>query len=168
MIDVDEGDNADFNTAIASKMYALDEVCRRHFVELIPTVIMTTTNQRISVDLLRNFSQKTVALFLLFEKPSMETEQTTSCFDACRHAISTVALAGIKSVILASSPYAEKMASPSIIAHRFDLTVLMYQMDEILNPSLYAKPLLCVQSMLGLLSNASMLIQVTTEDETRK
>lgn len=160
VIDTDEGDNADFNTAIAAKTYALDEVCSRHYVDLVPTVIITSANQRVSVDLLRNFSQKTIALFLLLEAPAAGDESESSCYDACKAAVAAIALAGFKSIILSASSYAQEMANPSVIAHRYDLTVMSYNIDDILNPSLLAKPLLCVQTTLRLLSTASLVVQV--------
>jgi hypothetical protein len=162
VIDTDEGENADFNSVIAAKMYALDEVCRRHYVELIPTFIISHHNQRISIDLLRNFSHKSLALLLHLESPDNDNDNDatdfseSSCYDTCKAAISTIALAGIKSIILSTSSYVDKMASPEIIAHRFDLTVFKCDIDELLNPSLFTRPLLCFQTTIGLMSKSSL------------
>ena len=159
VIDTEDENGGELSTSIASKMYALDEVCRRHHVDLIPTVIINDSSQRISVDLLRNFSQRNIGLFLLLEKEGTDTETSESlCYEACRSALSAITLAGIKSVTLATSAYTRKMANPAVIAHRFDLTVTDYKLDDLIAPALCAKPILCVQTILGILSRTSQAV----------
>lgn len=171
VIDADDDSNdctsAGFSTTIGSKMYVLDEVCKRHYVDLVPTIIITSTDQRISIDLLRNFSQKHVALFLLLEDPDIcessdsnnIDENEAACYDVCRAAMSAITLAGVQSITLCASAYTERTVKPSVIAYRFNLSVVDYKIDELLNPSLCAKPILCVQTTLGLLSRTSKLVQ---------
>jgi hypothetical protein len=154
VVDTDEEPEELVNTALAAKMYALDEVCRRHFVDLVPTIIISTANQSISLDLLRNFSQKTIALFLQFEKGQCSD---TACYDVCQGAISTIAMAGFRSIILSCTSFVSTTVNPVLIANYFDLTVVSYNTDDLLNPSLFAKPLLCTQTLLGLLSNSAAL-----------
>ena len=157
--DTEDGNGGELSTSIASKMYALDEVCRRHHVDLVPTVIINHSSQRISVDLLRNFSQKTIGLFLLLESEGVDEEASESlCYEACRSALSAVTLAGIRSVTMACSAYTRKMANPVVIAHRFDLTITDYKLDDLISPSLCTKPILCIQTTLGILAKTSQRV----------
>ena len=158
VVDVDcDDDEERYNaTAMAAKMYALDEVCRRHYVDLVPTIIITSDTQRISLDLMRNFSQKTIALFLHMDQSQCSSE--SACFDMCQENFQTLAMAGFRSVVLSCSPYVSKLIKPALLAHHLGFTVLPFNTDDLLNPSLFAKPILCSQTMLGLLSRSSSLV----------
>jgi hypothetical protein len=156
VVDVDENEeDGGQNMAIAAKMFALDEVCRRHYVDLIPTVIILTATQRVSLDLLRNFSSKTVALFLHLDQSQCSE---SACIEVCQEALSTIAMAGFCSVVLSCSLFVSKVVNPHLRALHVDLTVLLFNVDDLLNPSLFAKPILCTQTIHGLLSRASALV----------
>lgn len=70
--------NEDAENSTSAKIYALDEVSRRHCIELIPTLLLTSLAHKVPIDSIRNFSRKTMTLLFLYEFQSVRKELATS------------------------------------------------------------------------------------------
>ena len=57
-----------------TKLFAIFEVCSRHCVELIPTVVVSSLRQCVDIELLRNCSSKSLNVLFLFEQRALANE----------------------------------------------------------------------------------------------
>jgi hypothetical protein len=67
-------------------IYALDEACKRHAIDLIPSVILTSTLvDHVAVDLVKNFSYPMIFVSIVFNPYDIEKELHLDDVDATEH-----------------------------------------------------------------------------------
>jgi hypothetical protein len=116
----------------STKVYALDEKCRRHCVDLVPTLVIQSVHQRLPLDVLKNFSHRMIALVLMFDRASVAAELqhmnggadaaeeadsaavTAACITACELVIKDAHLAGYTTISLACSEWTRQVADPIV------------------------------------------------------
>jgi hypothetical protein len=66
-------------------IYALDEACKRHAIDLIPSMVLTSTLQHdhVAVDLIKNFSYPMIFVSVVFNPYDVEKELGCVCTDDC-------------------------------------------------------------------------------------
>ena len=52
----------------------MDEVCKRHCIEIVPSVTITSILQKLPIELLKNFSHTLISLNILLDPSSLEKE----------------------------------------------------------------------------------------------
>lgn len=120
----------------STKVYALDEKCRRHCIDLVPTLIVQSVHQRLPLDVLKNFSHSMLSLVLVFDKhsvaaelaadhPGQQGESTVdmasvaaACITACERIVKDAHLAGCSTLSLACSEWVRQVADPVVSGQR--------------------------------------------------
>lgn len=125
-------------------MYTLDEMCRRHCVDLIPTLVIQSIHQRLPLDVLKNFSHSMISIVFVFDQHSISAELAAdaaaaagvagsaeeanghqaaavhiaavhaACITACELVIKDAHLAGCTTLSLASSEWTRVTADPMV------------------------------------------------------
>lgn len=131
-----------FNSQVTStKVYALDEMCKRHCVDLVPTLIIQSIHQRLPLDVLKNFSHSMISIVFVFDQHSISAELAAAevaanpsaggetnghahvvhaaavhaaCITACELVIKDAHLAGCTTLSLASSEWTRVTADPMV------------------------------------------------------
>ena len=116
----------------STKVYALDEKCRRHCVDLIPTLVIQSVHQRLPLDVLKNFSHKMISLVIVFDQHSVAEELKSgssksiedniditaevcaACITACELVIKDAHLAGCTTISLSCSEWTRHTADPVV------------------------------------------------------
>ena len=97
----------DDDQCITSHITALDEICDNLCVELVPTVILSSINQRLSLPLLQSFSHTMICLIFTYDLQSVRAEideEKMDCEDDRSVSLSLFCWHYLSSVILAPSP----------------------------------------------------------------
>lgn len=139
------------STQAHTRIYALDEICRRHCVDLIPTVIITASNQTLPLDVLKNFSQKMICLVLAMT----ESIGDEACIELCERTLLAVQQAGFTSVILSSTEYVRKVAKPTSMAMQTGLGVAHRTLNQLISHKLFVRPVICVHDFVTVLKDHS-------------
>jgi hypothetical protein len=119
--------------ATSTKVYSLDEKCRRHCVDLVPTLVIQSIHQRLPQDVLKNFSHKMISFVIVFDKQSVAAELAAdtaaagantdvdsaaavraACITACELVIKDAHLAGCTTLSIACSEWTRQTADPVV------------------------------------------------------
>jgi len=65
-----------------TKLFAIFEVCSRHRVELIPTVVVSSLHQSMDIEMLRNCSSRSLNVLFLFEQRAVAAEMLAALSSA--------------------------------------------------------------------------------------
>lgn len=129
----------------STKVYALDEECRRRCVELVPTVIINHTDERLPLDLLKNFSHSMITLVLNLSEGIDESDYTERCRQTVKMLLKDAQLAGFSTVQISCSTWTKRVANPLEIAHSIGITVVEREMGSFYPTTLFSKPVVCTQ-----------------------
>jgi len=169
----------------STKIYALDEKCRRYCIDLIPTVIIQSVHQRLPLDVLKNFSHGMISIVFAFDKHSVEAELAgassgcksnsgdsdapsavdisaavaAACITACEFVIKDAHLAGCSTISIACSEWARQTADPLRIAINAGVNGVVRDFGIMYPSSLFTKPLLCVQNYVRSIANYSSKVE---------
>ena len=117
---------------IGRSIVAIDEVCDGVCVELVPTVVIESIAQRLSLALLRCFSHSMICISFKFDSDSVraellaekrklnqiesvsETECEDACFVACDAAFQAAVVIGFSAVTFSCSKWTKKVCDPLV------------------------------------------------------
>lgn len=134
-------------------IYSLDELCRRHCVDLLPAVVLSNTHQRLSATLLQNFSNTVLFIFFLYD----ETCDAEACSKACRDNMLIAQSAGISSLHISTSPWMHQSnCNPLDIASSLGMRAIDQPLDSMCPFSLSMKALNGVDAVLDNFSRYSL------------
>jgi len=146
----------------AAKLCAIDEVARRHSIEVVPTLFVYRKSSGgqgyLPMDLLRNLSGKHICIVLALVKTDL-----TSARDICSNALREAMMAGMTSAVIVPNAWTSKNVDVLTIAHDSGLDAVVRPWKVFVPPTLLTRPLCCVQNLVVDLkmcaSNASRLGQ---------
>eukprot|EP01038_Epipyxis_sp_PR26KG_P008804 gene8804-11887_t len=165
-----EGNDELLSEGNITKLYALDEVCGRHCINLVPTIIITSIHQRLPLDLLRNFTAPSVSVLFAFDESSfafelnlLEQSDTSvrlpspesSCKIMCENIINQIHLAGFASIVLSATKWVNEIADPFSIAMKYGISAVVHDLSTMFPSSLFLKPLLTTQDYISSICNYS-------------
>ena len=117
---------------IGRSIVAIDEVCDSVCVELVPTVVIESVTQRLSLSLLRCFSHSMICISFKFDSDSVraellaekrklnqiesvsETECEDACFVVCDAAFQAAVVIGFSAVTFSCSKWTKKVCDPLV------------------------------------------------------
>ena len=164
--DVSAGDSS------TTRLYALDEVCRRHCVELIPIVILTSMKHSLPLEMLKNFSHKMICIIFAYEQhpiyeelqqlhPSTRikcSDLEIACHHSCEKAIASAQLAGLNTFIVGASDWTQRVAAPLNIASKMGVNAVGRSLKQLLAPNLFIKPTVYVPQFVQVLKAHSAAV----------
>jgi hypothetical protein len=139
-----------------TKLFAIFEVCSRHRVELVPTIVISSIAQNVDIDLLKNCACDTINVMFLFEQRAVAADMlaalsasgttnpvrinsieiqrtpisTLSIEAVIRTAVSNilqqVQIAGFSSVNMGASAWTQRAADPLRIASGLGLSAVLH------------------------------------------
>lgn len=131
-----KADNEESEKMTATYITALDEICEGVCVELVPTMSITSVNQRLSLSLLKSFSNTMMCIMFNFDLQSVRNDirehrlnedtegggggevSDAECNDACRvaceAAFHTSTLIGYTAVIYSCTKWVRTVANPRV------------------------------------------------------
>lgn len=135
-------------------IYAIDEVCRRYSVDLIPAVVLASPSQILSPSCLHDFSNTTLCMIFLYN----ESNNAENCIKACRESMLLAQSSGITSLNIACTPWMSKNCSPLDIASNLGLRGLEQELDSLCSFNLSMKSLSGVESIIENISRYSQVV----------
>lgn len=158
-----------------TRVYALDEVCKRHCVELVPTLVLNSIDETLPIDVLKNFSNKTIFITLNYDKAGVSavlqeravTSSVTSitaeqaCRHACERVLSAVQVAGFTAVMLSTNKWTKKVGNPVSLAMKMGLSTMEKPVKEMFSPTLFIKPIIHIPEIIASLSKHSLKVADT-------
>lgn len=165
-----------------TRIYAIDEICRRHCVDLIPTIILNSIDQKLPLEELKNFSHSMILLVLNYDYNSIlasletpteykddtiygtpvnsKSEQVEmACRNACEQSLIAVQQVGLKTVMISSNDWTRRTAVPLSIAIRLGLSAVYKNYSQMFPSALFSKPVICVHDFVSTLRVHSSRIQ---------
>lgn len=144
-VDVESSHNS--ISKVSTRLYALDEVCRRHCVELIPTVSLTIPNTMVVMSALRNFCSHIICLVLSFDpSPASNTKLTAEdktldsyiqdCIVCCVKVMTSAQETGCRAILLSASNWTTSHINPVDIALSLGLNVKAITLTNVCSPQL--------------------------------
>jgi len=138
---------------LATDVCAVDEMARKRCIGLIPTHIISSIHHRLSMDLLKNFSQSMTCILVVLTCESVKEELGEATEDAAEQACRAVCdgvfreaqACGFSTILLACSGWVKQMANPRVLAMNAGLNVVEQELGLLLPESLCVKPLLSPQ-----------------------
>eukprot|EP01035_Chromulina_nebulosa_P016828 gene16828-22312_t len=161
-IDTTHDTDSDIDNQPTTKIYALDEVCRRHAVELIPTVNITSIHQKLPKETLNNFSCDLLALFLLYEEDKISSELNensdknvivTACINSCTDLFTEIKARGFHTIVLIPSSWVSSIIDIQTLALTAGLHVTITVLDDVLPSRLFIKPLILLEEFITTVAN---------------
>jgi ankyrin repeat protein len=171
--------------SLATKICAIDETCRRHGVELVPTLVISCVKQCVQMDsVIKNFSHSTVCLLFLLEPAAVDIELKANCFDhnefvpgvtipgrfltadgqlsseeaarfTCVHAMACAQLAGCQSILIGANDWTTTYGQPLLQAAAAGLNATQRDLATLFPASRAVKPVVCPEALLSSLSDLS-------------
>lgn len=165
-----------------TRLFAIFEVCSRHRVDLIPTVVVSSLHQSMDIELLRNCSSKSLNILFLFEQRAVSGEMlaalsasaggpallngikidrtrfTTRMIEkavgsAITNILQQVQLAGFSSVCIGASTWTQRAADPLRISSNLGIAAVLHDDLEVIYPSaLFTKPVVSAQGFIATMS----------------
>ena len=129
----------------AAKLCAIDEVARRHNIEVVPTLFVyrkQPVEDYFPTDLLRNLSGKHVCIVLALEKMDLPSAR-----ELCQDALRATMVAGMNSAVLVPNAWTHKNVDVLSIAHDIGLDAVVRPWKIFVPPTLLTRPLCCVQNL---------------------
>jgi hypothetical protein len=129
----------------AAKLCAIDEVARRHNIEVVPTLFVyrkQPVEDYFPTDLLRNLSGKHVCIVLALEKIDLPSAR-----ELCQVALGAAMVAGMNSAVLVPNAWTHKNVDVLSIAHDIGLDAIVRPWKIFVPPTLLTRPLCCVQNL---------------------
>ena len=162
-----------------TRIYAIDEICRRHCVELVPTIVLNSINQTLPLEELKNFSHSMILLVLNYDysdilsslqSPTDDAEVNgdsdlkaeeveNACRNACEQSLIAVQQVGLKTVMISSNEWTRRTAAPLSIAIRLGLSAVYKNYSQMFPSALFSKPVICVHDFVSTLKLHSSRIQ---------
>ena len=165
-----------------TRIYAIDEICRRHCVDLVPTIILNSIDQKLPLEELKNFSHSMILLVLnydynnilaSFQTPTDYKDDNTdgspannsdeeveiACRNACEQSLIAVQQVGLKTVMISSNDWTRRTAAPLSIAIRLGLSAVYKNYSQMFPSALFSKPVICVHDFVSTLRVHSSRIQ---------
>lgn len=156
-----------------TRIYAIDEICRRHCVELVPTIVLNSINQTLPLEELKNFSHSMILLVLNYDYSEiLNSLQSTSdnvevnaeevenaCRNACEQSLIAVQQVGLKTVMISSNEWTRRTAAPLTIAIRLGLSAVYKNYSQMFPSALFSKPVICVHDFVSTLRVHSSKMQ---------
>lgn len=169
VVDSDTENNEITNTKSEEsiiRVYALDDICKQICIDLVPTIIITSLNQSLPVETLRNFSCKMVAIVFQLSPESIiaELKKTNTIItevttliellqDTCSRVLGEVQVAGYSSLILVGSEWVNTNVDLMSLASDKGLFAIERDLNLLFPKSLFSKPFLSTQSYCFSLQN---------------
>ena len=143
-----EHENFIENEVISSNIKAFDEICENVCVELIPTVILSSVYQRLSLSLLKSFSHTMVCLIFTYDLQSVRSELEIErkrvsgtddlmidnivsdcdceikCKESFHEILNTIVITGFSSVTFSCSKWVSRTVNPTVCPSLFYTTRL--------------------------------------------
>ena len=143
-----EHENFIENEVISSNIKAFDEICENVCVELIPTVILSSVYQRLSLSLLKSFSHTMVCLIFTYDLQSVRSELEIErkrvsgtddlmidnivsdsdceikCKESFREILNAIVITGFSSVTFSCSKWVSRTVNPTVCPSLFYTTRL--------------------------------------------
>ena len=143
-----EHENFIENEVISSNIKAFDEICENVCVELIPTVILSSVYQRLSLSLLKSFSHTMVCLIFTYDLQSVRSELEIErkrvsgtddlmidnivsdwdceikCEESFREILNAIVITGFSSVTFSCSKWVSRTVNPTVCPSLFYTTRL--------------------------------------------
>ena len=165
-----------------TRIYAIDEICRRHCVDLVPTIILNSIDQKLPLEELKNFSHSMILLVLKydynnilasFQTPTDYKDDNTdgspannsdeeveiACRNACEQSLIAVQQVGLKTVMISSNDWTRRTAAPLSIAIRLGLSAVYKNYSQMFPSAVFSKPVICVHDFVSTLRVHSSRIQ---------
>jgi hypothetical protein len=167
------------NDNSTTRIYAIDEICRRHCVELVPTIVLNSINQKLPLEELKNFSHSMILLVLNYDYNDIlstlqtPTDDNENCGDsdikpedvenacrlACEQSLVAVQQVGLKTVMISSNEWTRRTAAPLSIAIRLGLSAVYKNYSQMFPTALFSKPVICVHDFVSTLRVHSSRMQ---------
>lgn len=112
----------------STRVYALDEECRRRCVELVPTVIITSVHDKLPLDVLKNFSHSLITLLLDYARPGEGVDVASyaeKCVQSCKTLFKDAQLAGFSTIQVACTKWTQQITRPMVSEPDLLLRVLL-------------------------------------------
>ena len=143
-----EHENFIENEVISSNIKAFDEICENVCVELIPTVILSSVYQRLSLSLLKSFSHTMVCLIFTYDLQSVRSELEIErkrvsgtddlmidnivsdrdceikCKESFHEILNAIVITGFSSVTFSCSKWVSRTVKPTVCPSLFYITRL--------------------------------------------
>ena len=143
-----EHENFIENEVISSNIKAFDEICENVCVELIPTVILSSVYQRLSLSLLKSFSHTMVCLIFTYDLQSVRSELEIErkrvsgtddlmidnivsdcdceikCKESFHEILNAIVITGFSSVTFSCSKWVSRTVNPTVCPSLFYTTRL--------------------------------------------
>jgi Mor family transcriptional regulator len=125
-------EDEDSDKMTATYITALDEICEGVCLELVPTVSITSVNQRLSLSLLKSFSNSMMCVMFSFDLNSVrndlreqklnediegdvtDAECNAACKSVCEAAFHTATLIGYTAIIFSCTKWVRAIANPRV------------------------------------------------------
>jgi Ankyrin repeats (many copies) len=125
-------DNEDSDKMTAIYITALDEICEGVCLELVPTMSITSVNQRLSLSLLKSFSNSMMCVMFNFDLNSVrndlreqklnedvegdvtDAECNAACKSVCESAFHAATLIGYTAIIFSCTKWVRAIANPRV------------------------------------------------------
>ena len=158
-----------------TRVYALDEVCKRYCVELVPTLVLNSIDETLPIDVLKNFSNKMIFITLNYDKVGIDlmlqqrsansSVTSITAEQACRHAceriLSAVQVAGFTAITLSTNKWTKKIGNPVSLAMKLGLSTIEKPLREMFPSTLFIKPIIHIPEIIASLSKHSLKVTDT-------